>query len=297
MGRAQRLLDWWQKWENVDQHQRKESYVPYIWQQEAVKRPKLGTIPFQALGGNIVELQINQKIGDWNGHMKWSPYGLATQGEDYQGKIIWEFNDRLGLHIMNGSNKCTGKWTWMKGNLKTVIDYVLIERDVTYKITGMKIDDHAWIEIQVNHQLKTTTSSNKLRNNELMNWNIGENTRWADYRINIEEKLLEWKQEWHRENGTETAHTDILEIAYNSLAAPIIIDTKDTIGLRPKNEGNVNKLKNFKLSKSILARNQAGKLWKRACKSNRTQTQALWRKFQKIKKIVTIKTRKIPAQY
>ena len=88
-----------------------------------------------------------------------------------------------------------------------------------------------------------------------------------------------------RENDTETAHTDRLEIAYNNLVSIIIGAAKDTIGLRPKNEDNVNKPKNFKLSKSSLARNQAGKLWKRACKSNGTQTQALWRKFQKTKKI------------
>ena len=64
---------------------------------------------------------------------------------------------RCQMSIINFSNKCKGKWTWIGRDKKSIINYALIDVDGEYLIKNMIIydgvenwdigSDHSWMEI------------------------------------------------------------------------------------------------------------------------------------------------------
>ena len=49
--------------------------------------------------------------------------------------------EESGLQMMNKEAWCKGKWTWMQGEKRSIIDYVLGDDQVTPYITEMVILD------------------------------------------------------------------------------------------------------------------------------------------------------------
>ena len=86
---------------------------------------------FQEEGCNIL------MMGDFNGHT------LIGKGEkrtavDNNGKNLLKI---VKLIIANDSEKCTGRWTWMRKANKSVIDYVLMDDYLHGLLQEMVIDD------------------------------------------------------------------------------------------------------------------------------------------------------------
>ena len=57
------------------------------------------------------------------------------------GKILLNMVEKLDLKLINSSEICNGVWTRKDGNKKSVLDYVLMEREGEKLVTMMKIDE------------------------------------------------------------------------------------------------------------------------------------------------------------
>ena len=86
-------------------------------------------------------------VGDFNGHIE----GIGERGGQKEGSNPDHRTNRNGyrlkklarecqLLIVKGSSKCEGKWTWMRGGRKSVINYALTDLPEG-NIINMIIDD------------------------------------------------------------------------------------------------------------------------------------------------------------
>ena len=105
-------------------------------------------------------------LGDFNGHLE----TLDGRKEDKNGRMVMEWTTNYDLVLMNTDNKCEGTITREKGEQKTAIDMVLMNRNLYEKCKTMKIDeerdiidisDHNLISIEFNVRQKSGHSYNK----------------------------------------------------------------------------------------------------------------------------------------
>ena len=101
--------------------------------------------------------QLNNNVmimGDFNGHVQWE----GTSEENKNGKRFRNFTEEHNKDIINMAEMCKGKWTWMRNNQKSIIDYVLTNENMTSVVSEMTVDDkgiwesfydHNWIEVKV----------------------------------------------------------------------------------------------------------------------------------------------------
>ena len=140
-------------------------------------------------------------VGDFNGHI-----GEPASGDrhrvapDRQGREVKAAWARWGMEMVNRSKKATGKWTRMRGDQKSEIDFVVIQAECAHRINGLTIhengelgmgsSDHNWMEVKIIH----TGGKTALRG-QPQKWNIREDTNWVGYRRVLEEKLQAWWRE------------------------------------------------------------------------------------------------------
>ena len=118
---------------------------------------------FEKVVRDIVELKGQGKeillMGDFNGHI--GKAGIGGNRADKRGKLLKEAWDKWGLILVNRSEKCQGRWTRMRGESKSEIDFVLIEEGCVERVNRMTIyeegelglhqSDHNWVEVNINH--------------------------------------------------------------------------------------------------------------------------------------------------
>ena len=110
------------------------------------------------LGYRVDELP-DQIICDFNGHIG----GLGEQREDTNGRMIKEWMSHKEMILVNIDGKCEGEITWQRNEMKSTIDFVVVNEKMYELIIGMKIDekkelfelsDHNMIEIRLNVGIK-----------------------------------------------------------------------------------------------------------------------------------------------
>ena len=77
---------------------------------------------------------LNSKIEYVNGQIN----AISSNGKYLKDVII-----QSNLRVLNFSNKCTGKWTHVirKSNQKSVIDYIIVDEELSGKVTEILIDE------------------------------------------------------------------------------------------------------------------------------------------------------------
>jgi hypothetical protein len=77
--------------------------------------------------------------GDFNGHVATEDGGTDenVKRSDWNGQRVVQIAREGNLRIINSTDKCEGKWTWMKRNLKSVIDYVITDETTEGNIEKM----------------------------------------------------------------------------------------------------------------------------------------------------------------
>ena len=88
-------------------------------------------------------------MGDFNGHIKW----WDGKEDDKNGGMLLEWIQDYGLIMLNMDDRCIGKYTWSRGENKSVIDYMMVNSRVYDKFVGMEIDDEKLIYGDSDHHM------------------------------------------------------------------------------------------------------------------------------------------------
>ncbi|XP_068205230.1 uncharacterized protein PF3D7_1120000-like [Palaemon carinicauda] len=105
----------------------------------------------------IEEVEEDQALiimGDFNGHLGF----LGYQEENENGKKILEIINNKNLILLNVDEKCKGAYTWERGDQRSAIDLVLVNKEMYEYFDEMNIDeekdevdisDHNLTEVEV----------------------------------------------------------------------------------------------------------------------------------------------------
>ena len=111
--------------------------------QEKVKVEEL-KIMYKSIKEQIKEAKAKKQevliVGDFNckvGDIVPGNTEEITKG----GRLLMELVKSQNLKILNTSKKCTGLWTWVKGEKKSVLDYMIIEAENEDLVREMWIDN------------------------------------------------------------------------------------------------------------------------------------------------------------
>ena len=121
----------------------------------------------------IIRREIEEKIernekegliilGDFNGHLDI----LEDRKEDENGKMVMEWTSTYGLILLNAEEKCSGKYTWSRGEQKSAIDFVLVNENMYKRIQKMEIDEEQEVIDYSDHNLITVTISMEQKKKE-----------------------------------------------------------------------------------------------------------------------------------
>jgi hypothetical protein len=82
-------------------------------------------------------------LGDLNGHISEKDGGIkgAHKKTNINGHRIVNLVKRFKMKIMNTDCRCEGKWTWMRRDQRSVIDYVISGELGKKNITKIIIDE------------------------------------------------------------------------------------------------------------------------------------------------------------
>ena len=137
-----------------------------------VKRNEEGKENNKKIKSDIEYMIKNNKLesllilGDFNGHLE----TLDGRKDDINGRMALDWSTNFDLVLMNNDVKCEGTFTREKGEQKTAIDKVLMNRNLYEKCKSMKIDEdidildisyHNLISIEFNARQKSGHSFNK----------------------------------------------------------------------------------------------------------------------------------------
>ena len=76
-------------------------------------------------------------LGDFNGHLGFlGPHQMNKNGE-----LLYNLIDKHNLILLNGHPECTGEITWEQKNKRSVIDYILVNKDMHESFISMNIDE------------------------------------------------------------------------------------------------------------------------------------------------------------
>jgi hypothetical protein len=185
-------------------------------------------------------------IGDFNGHVATDSgllhglYGSSNRN----GRRVVGLATHNDLHLLNNfQDKCTGQWTWCRGQHRSVVDYVLASNIVMQDLKSMEVDeggkwevgtDHNWITLEWQRSVVSRSASERDDNHgPSKRWNISDATNWPKYRRVLRDSL----QPWHRDTATiQDYGEDLLELGYKALQTTIIASAEQTVGGKCANQ-------------------------------------------------------------
>ena len=96
-------------------------------------------------------------LGDFNGHLGFlGPHQMNKNGE-----LLYNLIDKHNLILLNGHPECTGEITWEQKNKRSVIDYILVNKNMHENFISMNIDDNKEEFDLSDHNLLTATFHRK----------------------------------------------------------------------------------------------------------------------------------------
>ena len=152
--------------------------------------------------GEIIRRAENEEkklmvLGDFNGHLGYIGY----QEENRNGKIINDFICRHDLILLNTDEMCKGTYTWERGENRSVIDLVLVNRETYNRVDSMEVDeereevdfsDHCMIKVWVKGN-KQRREKNDKKWVEKKHYKFSEE-RVETYKEQVERKVLQLEE-------------------------------------------------------------------------------------------------------
>ena len=146
-------------------------------------------------------------MGDFNGHIK----EIDGRNEDENGKMIINWIEKYKLKLLNLDEKCEGKYTRVRGEQKTTIDYILVNENIYERFEGMHIDEEKEIIEGSDHTLiSVKLKIEKNKNIEKAEWK--EITYYVNTEREIESCIKELENKW-KEGDRNNLQKRIDEIA------------------------------------------------------------------------------------
>ena len=152
-------------------------------------------------------------IGDFNAKV-----GNLIEGNNEEistaGKLLKEMLLQTNYMIVNASNKTTGKWTRTEGTKKSILDYMIINKEHYESIHRMTIDEEKmWTLYRINENNETVFTDHNALIVEL-NWYEASKTKRESKKYQIvlsKTNLQRFKGETERSDLTKTSkiQTDI----------------------------------------------------------------------------------------
>ena len=247
-----------------------------------IEKIKYEAQKYQEEGLNIIIL------GYFNGHVSKTTSQDECIGENFNGKLLMDMVKTCKLQLINEGIKCIGKWTWMRKDQKSVIDYVTMDGIMESNLLKMIIDeegknwlagsDHSLIEIFLNLNVSNNTSTDNIPK-----WNINDNTDWHKFREKLKVRLGNWEEEFLKfENRVED-----IEVCYTQFIETLRSVAVDTVGLvEEKGTGRIRR--SFKLQKISKVRNKATQKLRKACRNNAADIASKWKKYIRLTKKVKV---------
>jgi exonuclease III len=140
-------------------------------------------------------------MGDFNGKIGLNPLN-EDQTVDYNGQGLLNFCDATDLEILNLNDKCTGVYTWVRNQQRSVLDYVCVSQNVIDRLDNILIDDKGVYHLGSDHNMIITTlksnypssSNNKPVSNSRddIYWNIKPNQDWGPFNEALNTKFHNW---------------------------------------------------------------------------------------------------------
>ena len=76
--------------------------------------------------------------GDFNGHLRM----IDGRNDDKNGKMITEWVEGYGMILLNLDEKCEGRYTRVRGEQRTTVDYILVNKKIYDMFENMRIDEN-----------------------------------------------------------------------------------------------------------------------------------------------------------
>jgi hypothetical protein len=249
----------------------------------------------QNLNEDITQLQNEGLqiliLGDFNAHIfkiekealnKLNDITSSPHPTNKNGQRLIDLTENNDLEIMNSNRVTTGRWTWMRKNQKSIIDYVLASSGVQEEIINMTIDekskifvyphDHSWIELKIDREIERS-------HREMVEekWNITEDVNWERYREHLSKNIKEWNEEVGMNTESEPATLQM----YDQLVH-IIKKVGNEVVKKIKHStiiGKQNMPRNVK--RKIKKRTKAIRKWKEQCMTANAENTENWIKAKK----------------
>lgn len=133
-------------------------------------------------------------LGDFNGVL---PVFRAPRKRSPNGDLLSYLIEITNLNVLNCHESCSGRYTWQRGNLKSVIDYALATDGIFNEIESVTIDELALYDVGSDHnavviQGQAGMSADIQKPLPRVKWNIKESTDWALFRDKLDVGLAHW---------------------------------------------------------------------------------------------------------
>ena len=95
----------------------------------------------QEMGEIVERVEARERkiiiVGYFNSHLGYIGY----QEENRNGRIMNRFLNKYDLILMNIDERCKGVYTWERGEMKSVIDYVVVNREMYDRVEEVVVDE------------------------------------------------------------------------------------------------------------------------------------------------------------
>ncbi len=130
-------------------------------------------------------------MGDLNGHIKYEDGGVkdGMKTTNTNGRRILKMIEKGEMRMWNKEDKCIGKWTRMRGEDRSIVDYMIGDKEITKNLKKMNIDDegkwecrsdHVWLTAEIGWE--KGVSKRKIKEGR---WRIRDDTEWRGFREQI----------------------------------------------------------------------------------------------------------------
>ena len=224
-------------------------------------------------------------LGDFNG--KAAPFRNPEKASS-NGNLIDNLVDATDMVLLNATDKCEGKVTWMRGVQQSTIDYAVCSQDLYPNVKSMLVDEGHDYSLGSDHNfliIDLVTPSNNTANPEsvpLSKWNIRHDTNWEEYMDAIRSQFDSWSANVY--SNVDDMWTDF--------RTRILAAGHATIGLKQYNTKKA--FWDKEVNKLIENRKQANRLfriWSKHPQCSPELLSLLWDDYQEKKKRVADKVK------